>query len=264
MRVAVVTIEKPEERSTQPESTIVYSFAPGELSDPPFYILVAMKQYLKISCIVLLNTLLLSGCYGTKRLDEQIFYEGPEMTLKLVRYYRNLFLSFNGEVYSVQCRSSETAGNSAERQQDPGWQTLSTGAALGSKSAQEVVNYLRDEYLIMDERTVVKIWGGISVSFDACRTLHHWSAVQLPLNLINQLSKPDYCEPKGTADCRHYDFQDDRAPVIADVRADSSGRISFVARSKAFKDGAVYRIESQDSGRSWGYTRIVVNDQGQD
>jgi len=214
--------------------------------------------------LVFLAGLLLAGCDSTRRLDELIFYEGPEVTLKLVRYYRNLFLSFNGEVYSVQCRSSETVGNQAGREQDQDWRTVSTGAALESKSAQQVVNDVKDRYLIMDERTVVKIWGGISVSFDACRTLHHWSAVQLPLNLINQISKPDYCEPKGTADCRHYDFQDDRAPVIADVRADSSGRISFVARSKAFKDGAVYRIESQDSGRSWGYTRIVVNDQGQD
>ena len=141
---------------------------------------------------------------------------------------------------------------------------MSTGAALESKNAQEVVDYLKDEYLIMDERTVVKAGGGIGVSFDACGTFRHWSAVKLPLELINQIDKPDYCKPKGDADCRHYDFQGDRAPEIEDIRTDSSGRISFVARSKAFKDGAVYRIESQDSGRSWGYTRIAVNGEGQD
>ena len=223
-----------------------------------------MMQFLKVICTALFIALLLSGCDSTKRLDEQIFYEGPEMTLKLVRYYRNLFLSFNGEVYSVQCRSSETAGNSAGRQQDPGWRAVSSGAALGSKNAQEVVDYVRDEYLIMNDWTVVKKGGGIGVSFDACGTFRHWSAVHLPLKLINQIAKPDYCKPKGATDCRHYDFQDDRAPEIEDIRTDSSGRISFAARSIAFKDGAVYRIESQDYGRSWGYTPIAADEQGQD
>ncbi len=214
--------------------------------------------------LVFLAGLLLAGCDSTRRLDELIFYEGPEVTLKLVRYYRNLFLSFNGEVYSVQCRSSETAGNKAGRQQDPGWRTLSTGAALESKNAQEVVDYVRDEYLIMDERTVVRKGGGIGVSFDACGTFRHWGATILPIELIDQIEKPSHCAPEGTGDCRHYDFEADRALQVSDIRTEPSGRISFVARSKAFKDGAVFRIESQDSGRSWGYTRIAVNGEGED
>ena len=218
----------------------------------------------KFVLLVFLAGLLLASCDSTKRLDEQIFYEGPEVTLKLVRYYRNLFLSFNGEIYSVQCRSSETAGNQAGREQDQDWRTLSTGTALESKSAQEVVNDLKDEYLIMDERTVVKRGGGIGVSFDACGTFRHWGATKLPIELIDQIEKPSHCAPKGTGDCRHYDFEGDRAPQISDIRTEPSGRISFVARSKAFKDGAVFRIESQDSGRSWGYTRIAVNGERED
>ena len=218
----------------------------------------------KFVLLVFLAGLFLASCDSIKRLDEQIFYEGPEVTLKLVRYYRNLFLSLNGEVYSVQCRSSETAGNKAGREQDQDWRTLSTGTALESKSAQEVVNDLKDEYLIMDERTVVKRGGGIGVSFDACGTFRHWGATKLPIELIDQIEKPSHCAPKGTGDCRHYDFEGDRAPQISDIRTEQSGRISFVARSKAFKDGAVFRIESQDSGRSWGYTRIAVNGEGED
>jgi hypothetical protein len=212
--------------------------------------------------LVFLAGLLLAGCDSTRRLDELIFYEGPEVTLKLVRYYRNLFLSFNGEIYSVQCRSSETAGNQAGRDQDQDWRKLSTGTALESKSAQEVVDNLKDEYLIMDERTVVKRGGGIGVSFDACGTFRHWGATKLPIELIDQIEKPSHCA--GTGDCRHYDFEGDRAPQISDIRTEPSGRISFVARSKAFKDGAVFRIESHDYGRSWGYTRIAVNGEGED
>jgi len=212
--------------------------------------------------LVFLAGVLLAGCDSTRRLDELIFYEGPEVTLKLVRYYRNLFLSFNGEIYSVQCRSSETAGNQAGRDQDQDWRKLSTGTALESKSAQEVVNDVKDKYLIMDERTVVKRGGGIGVSFDACGTFRHWGATKLPIELIDQIEKPSHCA--GTGDCRHYDFEGDRAPQISDIRTEPSGRISFVARSKAFKDGAVFRIESQDSGRSWGYTRIAVNGEGED
>ena len=216
--------------------------------------------------LVFLAGLLLAGCDSTRRLDELIFYEGPEVTLKLVRYYRNLFLSFNGEVYSVQCRSSETVGNQAGREQDQDWRKVSTGAALESKSAQEVVNDVKDKYLIMDERTVVTRGGGIGVSFDACGTFRHWGATILPIELIDQIEKPSHCAPKGTgsSDCRHYDFEADRAPQVSDIRTEPSGRISFVARSKAFKDGAVFRIESQDSGRSWGYTRIAVNGEGED
>ena len=214
--------------------------------------------------LVFLVGLLLAGCESTKRLDEQVFHEGPEFTLKVVRYYYNLFLSFNGEVYSVQCRSSETAGNKAYKRQDPGWQTLTTGAAIGSKNVQEIVDNLRNNYLIMDDRTLVQAENGIGVSFDACGSFRYWGATKLPVDLIDQIEKPDHCAPKGTGDCRHYDFQGDRAPQVSDVRTEPSGRISFIARSKAFKDGAVFRIESQDSGRSWGYTRITVNGEGQD
>ena len=44
-------------------------------------------------------------------------------------------------------------------------------AACGAKSAQELVEQLKDEYLIMGGLMVVKKGGGISISFDACG---HW------------------------------------------------------------------------------------------
>ena len=67
-----------------------------------------------------------SGCYGTRLLDETVFHEGPKYTLKAVRYYTILFLSYNGEVFSIQCRSAGTANFRAKERQDKGWNSIFT------------------------------------------------------------------------------------------------------------------------------------------
>ena len=212
-----------------------------------------MPRLLSINVPLVLICVLLNACDGIEKLDEEVFYKGPEFTLKLVRYYESIFLHFNGEVFSVQCRSSATLDNQAQKRQEAGWRLISTGAALGSKNAQEVVNQIQDEYIIMDNATLVKGGNGIAVTFDACGTIRGWYPTLLPLDMIDQIDKPDMCRPKGTADCRHYDFQGDRAAQIDDIQTATSGQISFLARSKAFKDGMVIRITSKDYGKTWEF-----------
>ncbi len=89
---------------------------------------------------------LLSCSPSTRKLDEAIVYEGPQFELKVVRYYENLPFHFVGEVFSVQCGSARTAGSPGHRRQDPGWVTLAAGAAIGSKSAAELVERERASF----------------------------------------------------------------------------------------------------------------------
>jgi len=199
----------------------------------------------------LIVCVLVSGCDGLEKLDEKVFYEGPHFKLKLARYYESILFHFNGEVFSVQCQSSATSSYQAKKRQEPGWRLIATGAAIGTKNAQEVINLVSDDYIIISDQIFVKKGGGISVSFDACGTITGWYPTLLPLHLIDQIEKPDWCAPKGGGDCRHYDFEGDRQVRIDDIKTDNLGNISFLARSKAFKDSAIFRIASSDYGRTW-------------
>lgn len=198
----------------------------------------------------LLATLLASCGGGTRKLDEAVFYDGPQFKLKLVRYYENLPLHYVGEVYRVHCGSAATANSPAHKTQDSGWVTIGNGGAIGSRSAAELVPKLRDAYRVIDERTLVWTGNGLEVSYDACGQFRSWYPTSLPADMIDQVEKPEWCAPAGTADCRHYDFMGERTPKFEQIEVHPDGRVSFVARSAAFRPGAV-RMESGDSGRSW-------------
>ena len=191
-----------------------------------------------------------------RKLDEAVLHQGSKYELKLVRHWQNIFLHYNGEVYSIQCRSEGTRNHPAKKRQEEGWRVLEQGGAIGSESAEQLAKDLLDKFLFVDDSTFVKINGGVSVTFDACATMRGWFPTSLPLEFIDEIEKPDYCAPKGGADCRHYDFLGDRSPVYEDIQAEASGTISFVARSPAFKDGAAFLVESRDSGESWDATRL--------
>jgi hypothetical protein len=200
---------------------------------------------------LLLATVLTSCGGGTRKLDEAVFYDGPEFKLKLVRYYENLPLHYTGVVYRVMCGSAATANSPAHKTQDAGWVTVGNGGAIGSKSAAELVERVRDNYRVIDERTLVWTGNGFQISYDACGQFRSWYPTSLPRERIDTVPKPEWCAPKGTGDCRHYDFMGDRTPRFESVEVRPGGRVSFVARSAAFKPAGVIRIESSDSGRSW-------------
>lgn len=200
----------------------------------------------------LASAAVLAACSpSTRKLDEATMYEGPVFRLKLVRYYQNLPFSYTGEVFRVLCASARTARSPAGEMQDAGWVTLGNGGAIGSKSATEVAQRERGRYVVVDDETLV--WTGtvLSVSFDACGSFRRWDPTSLPRELIVPVEKPDYCAPKGQADCRYYDFQGEREPHYEDIRADRSGSVSFIVRSEAFRDRRAIRVRSSDSGRTW-------------
>jgi hypothetical protein len=198
-----------------------------------------------------------SGCRpGTRKLDETLFHDGPQFKLKLARYYENLPFHYTGEVFRVHCASDRTAGSPAQKTQEAGWVTLGNGGAIGSKSAAQLVERERANYLIIGPRTLAWLGTAMNVSYDACGAFRSWHPTALPAEMIDPVPKPDYCAPKGSADCRHYDFLGDRAPVFDDVTVSGDGRISFVARSTSIKPTGAARVESADSGRTWVATPL--------
>jgi hypothetical protein len=98
------------------------------------------------------------------------------------------------------------------------------------------------------------VGNGVNVSFDACGSFRGWYPTAIPQDLVVPAEKPDYCAPKGSADCRHYDFLGEREPSFDQVQASPIGQISFVMRSKAIRDGKTVRVESIDFGKTWKIT----------
>lgn len=187
----------------------------------------------------------------THKLDEALIYEGPEFRLKLVRYYEHIFLHYDGEVFRVQCASERTKNSPALKTQEAGWVTVGNGGAIGSDSAAELAAVERHKYLVVDDRTLVWMGNGLYVSFDACGVFRGWHPSSLPKDWIDPVDKPDYCRPTGTADCSNYDFMGERTPRFEDIRVTGEGKISFVVRSNALRDGKSVRVESADFGKSW-------------
>jgi hypothetical protein len=193
----------------------------------------------------------LTGCNDTRKLDEAVFYQGPGFTLKVVRFYRNLPFSYNGETFSVQCSSETTAGYGAGKFTEPGWRELSSGGAIGTKSADDVIEQVKDQYIIVNDSTLATPGLVFGVSFSGCTPFKSWNPTTLPPEMIDPVDKPDYCAPLGGADCRYYDYEGDRRPVYEDIRVRPEGRISFIVRTKAFKDVAGLMVSSDDAGETW-------------
>ena len=193
----------------------------------------------------------LTGCSDTRRLDEAVFYEGPVFTLKVVRFYRNLFFSYNGETFSVQCASENTAGWGGNKFTEPGWYELGSGGAIGTKNADDVVEQVKAQYIIVDDNILAIPGVVFRVSFHGCTQFKTWNPTTLPPEMIDPVEKPDYCAPQGGADCRYYDYHDDREPVYEDIRVHPEGRISFIVRTKTFKDVAGLMVSSEDAGETW-------------
>ena len=188
---------------------------------------------------------------STRKLDEAMIYEGPQMRLKLVRYFEDLPFHYTGEVFCVQCSSRQTRNSQAHKTQDAGWVSLGNGGAIGSNSAAELAGRERRKYLVVNDQTLVWIGNGVNVSFDACGSFRGWYPTSLPEDLIVPAKKPDYCKPQGKMDCRQYDFLGERESRFEEIRVTSQGSISFIVRSKAIRNSKSVRVQSSDFGKTW-------------
>ena len=137
------------------------------------------------------------------------------------------------EVFSVQCRSAGTAGFKEKRDQDKGWNRIMTGGAIGTKSAEDVVDHWRKYFIFLDDDTLAVTHAGLRLTFDACATFSGWYPTLVPIELVDVMEKPSYCAPEGGGDCRHYDFQGDREAKIEELKIAKDGTVSFLARTAA-------------------------------
>ena len=202
-------------------------------------------------CVLVAWNFLSSCGPSAKKLDEATFHDGPKFKLKLVRYDASLPLHYIGEVFRVLCSSANTQTSPGHRTQDAGWVTLGNGGAIGSKSADELVEREHHNYIMIDENTLVWTGIGYHVSFDACGKFRGWYPTSLSDELFTHIEKPSNCKPKGEADCRHYDFMGDRLPHYEKIQVKTGGHLSFTVRSKAFSSEKGFNVESTDFGSTW-------------
>lgn len=193
------------------------------------------------------------GCSaGTEKLDEVVFHEGPEFRLKLVRYHENLPLHFVGDVARVQCASRGTAGSKPHKTQDAGWVALGHGSRDGkTMTAAQWAERERANYRVIGPRTLAWIGNGVSVTFDACASFSSWYPRSIPEAWIVPVDRPAHCAPTGKTDCRHLDFEGDRAPRFQDLQVTTSGEVAFTVLTRALKDAKSVRVRSTDFGRTW-------------
>ena len=210
-----------------------------------------MKLAASGSVVILLLALLLACGEPNQRLDEYGFYDGPQIRLKVVRYYRNIPFNYLGEHAVVMCKSNNTAEFSVNDRQDAGWRVLGPGTSQGSKSAREAALSVQDDYEVLDDSILIAKTSVFNISFDACGHFISWDPSRLPTAMIDPIKKPDSCAPNGPTDCRYYDFEGDRAPRYEQIRVAGIGQVGFTTTSKTFKDVESLRVQTKNNGAVW-------------
>ena len=210
-----------------------------------------MKKIILPVFVISICALLVACGNPNQRLDEYLFYDGPQFRLKVVRYYRNIPFNQLGEQAVVMCQSENTRDFPAHDQQDAGWRMLGAGDAQGSKNAKEMAVRMKSDYEVFNDHTLIATINVFNISFDACGTFINWDPGRLPQEMIDPVEKPDSCAPKGPADCRYLDFEGDRAPRYEQIHLAGNGKVSFTASSPTFKDVGILRVKTRDNGAVW-------------
>jgi hypothetical protein len=186
---------------------------------------------------------MLTSCFSINRkLDEQVFYEGPQFKVKLSTHYERVYAVLIDDryyTYRVQCAPARGP-----------WVDIS-GGSFAKESARSIAARMKSNFIAADERTLIWKAGALIASFDACNSVVYWSPVSLPPEAIDQTPKPDYCSAPRV-DCRMYDFMNDRAPQYENVRLERPGMLSFHVRSKALRND--FLVSTKDYGKTWSAT----------
>ncbi len=190
------------------------------------------------------------GCADSRKLDEAVVVERPELTLKVVHLRERLPLHYDGHRYRVYCRSPATEAVYARAAAEPGWRPI--GDLLHDnqgRSAEAFVAAVRDGYPI--HAPGLMTWSAIALSatWDGCGRIAQWDPAQLPGLFIDPVPKPDHCRPRGGADCRYYDFQNARRPVYQLAAVTPGGRLEFSVHTPALRHRL--RVATANAGRVW-------------
>lgn len=210
-----------------------------------------MKNIAFPAFVITLCALLVACGNPNQRLDEYVFYDGPQFRLKVVRYYRNIPFNQLGEQAVVMCQSENTRDFPARDQQDAGWRMLGAGGAQDSKNAEEIAIRMKGDYEVFDDHTLIAKINVFNISFDACGHFINWDPSHLPQAMIDPVEKPDSCAPSGPADCRYLDFEGDRTPRYEQISVVGDGQVSFTVRSKTFTGVELLSVQTSNNGAVW-------------
>lgn len=208
--------------------------------------------------------LLLAACgQPNERLDEYIFHEEPGLSLKVVRYFRNIPFNYLGEYGVVMCRSANTRDFAAGEQQDNGWRKLGEGPTKDSKTAAEVADIMKPGYRVIDGHILVATRQVFNISFDACGHFSNWDPTRLPRAMINAAENPETCTSRGSVDCRYFDYEGDRMPQYNDIQASGTGQASFRVTTPTFKDVQSLQVQTTNNGNLWHVQTVGLAGGGQ-
>ncbi|MDT8385994.1 MAG: hypothetical protein RQ736_00665 [Thiogranum sp.] len=212
------------------------------------------------ACVVSVLYLLLAGCgQPNERLDEHLFYDGPELQLKVVRYYRNIPFSQLGETAVVMCRSENTRDFPSPDPQDKGWRILGEAGSNANHDAADIAQRVKHDYQVFDQRILAASLQVLNISFDGCGHFIGWDPTRLPKGMIDAVKRPESCAPQGIADCRYLDFEADRTPRYADLQVRATREVSFTVSSPAFNGVQALQVHTPDRGELWHVDTLSGN-----
>lgn len=199
---------------------------------------------------------LLSACGSNlRKLDEVVLYEGTNLRLSLTRYFEDVPLHWTGEIYVVHCASNETKSfHSNELPGKSGATIVQRSGALGSKSAVEVANRVREQYKVIDDKVLINADGGLfKVSFNACGDFKSWNGWNLPVDAINLVPQSSCSsKEKSLNSCPWMNFEGAAKIKFSEITVDSSlKKVSFRASSSAFKNGKDLIVSFENGGKNW-------------
>ena len=209
--------------------------------------------------MVLLGLMFLTSCGSShERTGEAVLFDSGKLKLVVVQIYEDMPWHYYGLRHEVWCKTAKTADMQLGRM-DKGWNIIGTSGvsepgqyptnAAKKKALDAAALEQKKQLRVLNEETIVQAGGGIlTVTFNGCKSFSIWNGWELPEGLVIQAAKSQNCVNNR---CPWENYAGDRQITFSNINVDTQAKhISFLARSKAFRDGELL-ISSVDAGRRW-------------
>lgn len=224
------------------------------------------KELIIIFIAVIVFTYYIS-CTSSYKIDEKVFYKDAHMELKVARYQEHIFLHYNGPVFFIGCKSSNTRPQTWAKIKDKNWKQIPNYSGLSGlgwdPDLDVLVNAAKSGYHVTDNNTLIfqTGGGGVKITWDGCGTFKSWSPQielidpQIYQQCINQNKekedKGSLPQGWGKSNCKRLVFNVDMALTYRNLKASNNGYASFEVSSKALILKTGYKVTTQDYGKTW-------------